>query len=126
LRIPNKLVVGRTEFSVLTEETALIRELHVYGNVIPVGFQKKSDTQHKGIGRSLVSYAENIARNHKCTSIAIISGIGVVNYYKKLGYKMNNSFMIKHFKINEDNIYVYFTAIVIILFVCIQNILYTL
>jgi ELP3 family radical SAM enzyme/protein acetyltransferase len=129
LRIPNKLVVGRTEFSILTEDTALIRELHVYGNVIPVGFQKKVDIQHKGVGRSLVSYAENMAIHNKCTSIAVISGIGVVNYYKKLGYKMDNSFMIKHFKKNneiESNILAFlYIFIIMSIFICIQHILYT-
>jgi len=129
LRIPNKIVIGRTEFSVLTEETALIRELHVYGNVIPVGFQKNADVQHKGVGRSLVSYAENMARNDRCTSIAVISGIGVVNYYKQLGYKMDNSFMIKHFKRSnmgsEMFVFIYIFIIISIL-ICIQKLLHTL
>ncbi|MFW5705262.1 MAG: tRNA uridine(34) 5-carboxymethylaminomethyl modification radical SAM/GNAT enzyme Elp3 [Nanoarchaeota archaeon] len=79
-------------------KTALIRELHVYGNTIPVGDESKH-YQHKGWGRNLMEKAEEIALKNGYEKITIISGIGVREYYKKLGYKLEKHFMCKNLKI---------------------------
>ena len=92
LRIPYDN--NNIEFECL-RNTALIRELHVYGNLIPVGFQKNKDSQHKGVGKTLIEEAELIALENGYDRIAVISGIGVMDYYKKLGYKYEDTFMIK-------------------------------
>jgi elongator complex protein 3 len=73
--------------------TALIRELHVYGELVPVGAKKK--TQHSGLGKLLMLEAEKIAKKSDYKKIAVISGVGVREYYRKLGYKLENSYMIK-------------------------------
>jgi len=40
--------------------------------------------------------AERIARNeHKSTKIAVISGVGTRNYYRKLGYELDGPYMSK-------------------------------
>jgi ELP3 family radical SAM enzyme/protein acetyltransferase len=75
----------------------LIRELHVYGNLVPVGYQKDKDTQHKGIGKKLLSMAEEIAFDHNLKGVVVISGIGVMEYYKKLGFYYKDTFMVKDF-----------------------------
>lgn len=72
---------------------AMIRELHVYGQVIPVGGKKTHQpntkaTQHTGLGRKLVAEAEKIAREHKCRRIAVISGVGVREFYRRYGYQL--------------------------------------
>jgi len=72
---------------------AIIRELHVYGALVPVGGKKK--IQHMGLGKKLMLEAEKIARKNKCEKIAVISGVGVRNYYKKMGYRIKESYMIK-------------------------------
>ena len=72
---------------------AMIRELHVYGQLVPVGGDKK--VQHSGLGKSLMMEAEKIARNSGAKSIAVISGVGVRDYYRKLGYKLKNTYMVK-------------------------------
>lgn len=72
---------------------ALIRELHVYGQLVPVGHIKK--VQHSGLGKRLIKEAEKIAKKYKAKNIAIISGVGVRNYYKKLGYKLKDTYMKK-------------------------------
>ncbi|MFA4942087.1 MAG: tRNA uridine(34) 5-carboxymethylaminomethyl modification radical SAM/GNAT enzyme Elp3 [Patescibacteria group bacterium] len=72
---------------------ALIRELHVYGQLVPVGQSKK--VQHSGLGKKLMLEAEKIVRKNNLKEIAIISGIGVRGYYRKLGYKLKNTYMIK-------------------------------
>ena len=75
------------------KRTALIRELHVYGIVVGT-YQKdkKNKTQHRGFGSKLLKEAERIAKYNKFKKIAIISGVGVRNYYQyKHNYRINNT-----------------------------------
>jgi ELP3 family radical SAM enzyme/protein acetyltransferase len=68
--------------------TALIRELHTYGQVN--SHQSNSDntmsSQHKGYGKRLIKVAEYISYKFGYRRIAVISGVGVREYYRKLGY----------------------------------------
>jgi elongator complex protein 3 len=52
--------------------------------------------QHKGIGKQLIKEAEKIAKQNNLNKIAIISGIGVRNYYRKLGYTLEDTYMVKY------------------------------
>ena len=74
---------------------ALIRELHVYSNLNDVGNTIEGSLQHRGFGKQLVAKAEEIARERGYHKIAIISGTGVRGYYKKLGYQLIDTYMIK-------------------------------
>jgi ELP3 family radical SAM enzyme/protein acetyltransferase len=74
---------------------ALIRELHVYSNLSNVGDNIEGSLQHKGFGRQLVAKAEELAIANGYERIAIISGTGVREYYKKLGYNLIDTYMIK-------------------------------
>lgn len=78
----------------LKEKIAIIRELHIYGQSLKLGEVGKI-SQHKGLGKWLMSEAEKIAQNNKCKKIFVISGIGVMEYYKKLGYDLEESYMVK-------------------------------
>lgn len=80
---------------VLTDKTALIRELHVYGTVKKFG-EKGDQTQHVGFGKRLMLEAEKIAKEKGYKKIAVISGVGVREYYKKLGYSLEGSYMVKN------------------------------
>lgn len=73
---------------------ALIRELHVYGELMPVGSEKK--TQHRGLGKLLLAEAEKIAKELGASKMAIISGVGVRDYYRKTNYKLKDSYMVKN------------------------------
>jgi ELP3 family radical SAM enzyme/protein acetyltransferase len=75
---------------------ALIRELHVYSNLNDVGNRLENSMQHRGYGKMLVSKAEEIAKAFSFTKVAIISGTGVRNYYRKLGYELQETYMIKN------------------------------
>ncbi len=75
---------------------AIIRELHVYGQLVSIGNTKK--VQHSGLGKKLLAEAEKIVKDSKVKKIAIISGVGVRGYYRKWGYKLSDSYMVK--KIN--------------------------
>ncbi len=98
LRLSN--IDNREYFSELNN-AALIRELHVYGEVVGVNKNEKnindkfSECQHTGYGKKLMKVAEQIANKNKYWKIAVISGIGVKNYYRKLGYHEKNTYMIK-------------------------------
>ena len=79
----------------LKGKTAMIRELHVYGRVKQVGFKDASGAQHFGVGKSLLAIAEDICSKHGYEQVAIISGIGVRDYYRKRGYELRGSYMMK-------------------------------
>ncbi len=89
LRIPEKPI-----FSVL-ENASIIRELHTYGQLLPVSIKGKAP-QHRGLGKKLMKEAEKITKKEfGLKKIAVISGIGVRGYYRKLGYKLKDTYMIK-------------------------------
>jgi elongator complex protein 3 len=79
-------------------DAALIRELHVYGLMVPHNQEKdKKAAQHMGFGRKLLKAAEEIARTNGYNKIAVISGIGVRKYYEKNGYQIEGTYMTKSF-----------------------------
>jgi elongator complex protein 3 len=73
---------------------AIIRELHVYGELTTVG--ENGEIQHVGLGKKLLLTAENISKKEGASKIAVISGVGVRGYYRKQGYKLRNSYMFKN------------------------------
>ena len=73
------------------QKCALIRELHVYGQHTSIGTTNKNLVQHKGLGTKLLQKAESLARTHNYKRIAVISGVGVRNYYRKKGYTLGES-----------------------------------
>lgn len=79
----------------ILKNTAIIRELHTYGQMITLG-KKSLAPQHKGLGKKLMKEAEKITKKElKLPRIAVISGVGVREYYRKLGYKLKDEYMIK-------------------------------
>jgi elongator complex protein 3 len=97
LRINNKDDLSDEEILPILKDAALIRELHVYSNLSDVGNNLEQSMQHIGYGKKLIKEAERIALENKKYKIAIISGTGVRNYYKKLGYNLCDTYMIKQF-----------------------------
>jgi elongator complex protein 3 len=77
------------------KQIAFIRELHTYGQQLSINASSPLSPQHKGLGKKLIKEAEKIAKNNKVKEIKIISGIGVRGYYRKLGYRLENTYMIK-------------------------------
>jgi len=85
LRIPDK------------DRTMLVRELHVFGKQIELGKKGKA-FQHQGLGAMLMKEAEKIAKKNKCNEIRVISGVGVREYYKRMGYSLKDNYMAKGIK----------------------------
>ncbi|MEQ2250848.1 Elongator subunit, partial [Ilyodon furcidens] len=75
---------------------SIVRELHVYGSVVPVSSRDPSKFQHQGFGMMLMEEAERIAREeHGSEKLAVISGVGTRNYYRKMGYELEGPYMVK-------------------------------
>ncbi len=79
---------------------SIIREVKVFGEVVPIG-EESLEWQHKGIGRELIRSAESISREeYDRSGILVISGIGVREYFRKLGYERKGPYMFK--ALNSD------------------------
>ena len=81
---------------------ALLRELHTYGQMMPLKHLstealKHDEVQHTGLGKKLMAEAEKIAKKNKFKKLAVISGVGVRGYYRKLGYRKEGTYMVKNF-----------------------------
>ncbi len=85
----------------ITESSALLRELHVYGPAVQIG--GKGSVQHTGVGKALLAEAEKICRDYYKDKIVVISGVGARGYYRKLGYRNDGPYMSKHLsgKVNQ-------------------------
>ncbi|XP_007192785.2 elongator complex protein 3 isoform X1 [Balaenoptera acutorostrata] len=102
------ILIGLLRLRKCSEETfrfelvggvSIVRELHVYGSVVPVSSRDPSKFQHQGFGMLLMEEAERIAREeHGSGKIAVISGVGTRNYYRKIGYRLQGPYMVKNLK----------------------------
>jgi elongator complex protein 3 len=78
------------------QASSVVRELHVYGSVVPVKSRDPTKFQHQGFGALLMAEAERIARDeHRSLKLSVISGVGVRKYYQKLGYYLDGPYMSK-------------------------------
>ena len=94
LRIPSNQVVKEID-----EKTAIVREMHIYGNSIKIGEKNKEVGQHKGYGKLLLREAEKIAKEEfNMDKIIIISGIGVREYFYSQGYLLDGTYVSKRLK----------------------------
>ena len=98
LRLPDKKT--KSDFSgdlEVLKDTAIVRELHTYGQLVRIS-EEGGQSQHRGFGRRLMEEAERVAREAGYKKIAVISGVGVREYYRTLGYELNRTYMIKILK----------------------------
>jgi len=79
---------------------AFVRELHVYGQALCIGEKTKNLGQHRGLGKQLLKKSEEITKENKIKQLKIISGVGVREYYKRLGYHLDAEriYMIKNIR----------------------------
>jgi elongator complex protein 3 len=91
LRIPHE--PSRPE---INDHTGLIRELHVYGRMVPVGERRGDAWQHRGWGKILMAEAEKTARErHDMRRIVVMSALGTKQYYARLGYEKEGVYVSK-------------------------------
>jgi elongator complex protein 3 len=77
---------------------ALIREVHVYGQSLAVGAEKKGAAQHAGLGTHLLEEAESIAQAKGFKRMAVISAVGTRGYYLDRGFERGEFYLTKRLK----------------------------
>ncbi|HOX30054.1 MAG TPA: tRNA uridine(34) 5-carboxymethylaminomethyl modification radical SAM/GNAT enzyme Elp3 [Candidatus Paceibacterota bacterium] len=88
------------------KNAALIREIHTYGFQLAVaekasavrhnGETRLVAVQHQGLGKKLILEAEKIVKKEfGFKNIAAISGVGARAYWRKSGYALKETYMIK-------------------------------
>ena len=75
--------------------SAIVREVHVYGQSLKVGQAKSGAAQHVGLGMSLLEEAERIARENSYARLAVIAAVGTRRYYEKRGFVRGHLYMVK-------------------------------
>jgi elongator complex protein 3 len=101
---------GIADWEWLGQGTAMIRELHVYGQLAALTVRDKiawdlwpltsdlwpiEEVQHTGLGRQLMSLAEQISIKKWYHSLSVISWVWVRWYYQKLGYELVGTYLVK-------------------------------
>jgi len=80
----------------LGPNTAMIRELHVYWNLQSLKIKaQESGIQHTWFGKQLMQAAEQISKLHKYSRLSVISGVWVKQYYEKIGYTKEWTYVVK-------------------------------
>ena len=77
------------------KDSSIIREVHVYGNVVDIGKESKGESQHLGLGKKMIEIAEDISKREGFKKISVISAIGTREYYSKRGFKNSSLYMTK-------------------------------
>lgn len=111
-----RLRINYTNKDLIYEELndcAFVRELHVYGQIVKHG-TSSNKVQHQGFGKKLLKKAEEITLKNNIKKLAIISGVGVREYYEKNGYKLIKTYMIK--ELNYNLIIIKYAIMIIIMF----------
>ncbi len=76
--------------------SAIVRELHVYGPLVPVGKHHDGAWQHRGFGASLLKEAERLASEQfGLKKLLVISALGTRRYYMRLGYRRDGVYVSK-------------------------------
>jgi elongator complex protein 3 len=78
------------------DEAALIREVHVYGQSLPVGAEKAGAAQHAGLGTRLLTEAEALAKARGFKRMAVISAVGTRGYYLERGFERGELYLVKN------------------------------
>jgi len=74
---------------------ALIRDVHIYGQTLPLGGSQDGAAQHLGLGGELLGRAECIAREAGFPTLAVISAIGTRDYYRERGFEDGELYLVK-------------------------------
>ena len=77
------------------DSAALIREVHVYGQSLPVGAEKDGAAQHAGLGTRLLEEAERVAKANGFERMAVISAVGTRGYYLGRGFERGKLYLVK-------------------------------
>jgi elongator complex protein 3 len=74
---------------------AIIREVHVYGQSLPVGAAQEGAAQHTGLGTRLLDAAADIARARGFRRMAVIAAVGTRRYYLERGFRRGTYYLLR-------------------------------
>jgi elongator complex protein 3 len=77
------------------EKSAIIREVHIYGQSLAVGGEQSGAAQHIGLGTRLMDRALEISHENGYSRLAVISAIGTRLYYEGRGFQRGELYMFK-------------------------------
>jgi elongator complex protein 3 len=77
------------------ERAAIVRDVHVYGQTLPLGGSREGSAQHLGLGTELLLSAEHITRESGFSKLAVISAIGTRDYYRNRGFEDGELYLVK-------------------------------
>ena len=80
----------------LEKWTAIIRELHVYGELQKIWDKSGKWTQHTWLWRKLLSFAEKLSKKSGYNHFSVISWVWVREYYRSLWFELNGTYMSKN------------------------------
>lgn len=96
LRIPSFYFKREKHFLGVLDGAAIIREIKTLGELEKIG-KKGISPQHRGLGRALLKEAERISKKiFGLNKIATIAGVGAREYFRKFGYKLKFTYMVKY------------------------------
>ncbi len=109
LRIPSQVFTGENHFIGVLQDAAIVRELHVFGDQLPIGFRPQNvfsnsldlaswPGQHIGFWKLLLEKAYEKVKTYypQCHKIAVIAWVGSRPYYEKRDYKREDEYMIRY------------------------------
>jgi elongator complex protein 3 len=76
-------------------DSAIIREVHVYGQSLEVGAKQSGLAQHSGLGSELIRHAETIARQRGFQRLAVIAAVGTRRYYLSREFRRGKFYLVK-------------------------------
>lgn len=101
LVLDNNALAGYVRLRKPDGNTALIRELKVFGRMARLG-ERDGEWQHQGLGGRLLALAEGSASKDGYSSIKVTSGVGVRGYYASRGYERALPHMEKRLASDKD------------------------
>jgi elongator complex protein 3 len=76
------------------QDSGIVREVKVFGPMVPIGKNAMKEWQHRGYGGRLLEYANSIVRDEwGFERMIVTSGIGAREYYRKFGFQRVGPYM---------------------------------
>jgi elongator complex protein 3 len=95
--VKNDAIIGYARLRKLASR-GVIRELKVFGQVVPIPLVPEENWQHRGYGANLLKECERTVHEEwKGTELLVNSGVGARQYYRKFGYERDGFYMGKEF-----------------------------
>ncbi len=90
LRFPSR---KSHRLEIKSDETSIVREIHIYGPLVPLGARVTEAWQHRGYGKMLLEEAEKASLKEGRNRILVTSALGVREYFRQFGYERIGIYM---------------------------------